>query len=87
MVEALLVKQSACAPEELTNNRLRWMMYGVVCTHRTDKGNGLRTLRTSLVEITDLRIEEEEEGVFNPKESFGVQCPEPLRHQSLNPQA
>ena len=25
-------------------------------------------------------------GVLNPKESFGIQCPESLRHQSLNPQ-
>ena len=27
-----------------------------------------------------------EEGVLNPKESFGIQCLESLRHQSLNPQ-
>ena len=38
------------------------MKFGDVCTHRTDKGNGLKIiLRISLVETTDLRIEEEEE--------------------------
>ena len=76
MGEVVSVKQFVCALEELNNNRLRWMMFGVVYAHRTDKGNGLKTiLRTSLVETTDLwteEEEEEEEGVLNPKESFRV---------------
>ena len=56
------MRQFVCALEALNNNRLHWMMFGVVCAHRMDNGNGLKTiLGTYLVETTDLRIEEEED--------------------------